>query len=75
MMAKQKVGVIGLGNMGYGIACNLINAGFPVIVWDNRPEALKPFEKKKGRRNFIAAGYGRNGFGRIFRRTGISGNQ
>jgi len=48
MRAKQKVGVIGLGNMGYGIACNLINAGFPVTVWDIRPEALKPFEKKRG---------------------------
>jgi 3-hydroxyisobutyrate dehydrogenase len=48
MMAKQKVGVIGLGNMGYGIAGNLIDAGFPVAVWDIRPEALKPFEKKQG---------------------------
>ena len=47
-MAKQKVGVIGLGNMGYGIAGNLIKAGFPVAVWDARPEALKPFEQKKG---------------------------
>lgn len=47
-MAKQKVGIIGLGNMGYGIACNLIRAGFPLLAWDVRPEALKPFQKRKG---------------------------
>lgn len=47
-MAKQKAGVIGLGNMGYGIACNLIKAGIPLLAWDIRPEALKPFQKKKG---------------------------
>jgi len=47
-MAKQKVGVIGLGNMGQGIAVNLRKAGFSVAVWDVRPETLKPFENKKG---------------------------
>ncbi len=47
-MAKQKVGVIGLGNMGPGIADNLRGAGFPVAVWDVLPDALRPFENKKG---------------------------
>lgn len=47
-MAKQKVGVIGLGNMGHGIACNLIRADIPLLAWDIRPEALKPFQKRKG---------------------------
>lgn len=46
-MAKQKVGVIGLGNMGHGIAGNLIGAGFPVAVWDIQPKALKPFQNRK----------------------------
>jgi 3-hydroxyisobutyrate dehydrogenase len=47
-MAKLKVGVIGLGNMGRGIADNLRGAGFPVAVWDVLPGALQPFESKKG---------------------------
>ena len=46
-MAKQKVGVIGLGNMGQGIAENLCKAGFPVAVWDVLPDALRTFENKK----------------------------
>ena len=47
-MSKQKVGVIGLGNMGQGIAENLCKAGFPLAVWDIFPDALRPFENKKG---------------------------
>lgn len=47
-MAKQKVGVIGLGNMGHGIANNLCRAGFPVVVWDINPGTRKPFQTQKG---------------------------
>jgi 3-hydroxyisobutyrate dehydrogenase-like beta-hydroxyacid dehydrogenase len=35
-----KVGFIGLGNMGEGMAHNLLRAGFPVTVRDLRPEPL-----------------------------------
>ncbi len=38
-----KVGVIGLGNMGRGIAKNLIKAGHDVFVWDISEEAREPY--------------------------------
>lgn len=47
-MARQTVGVIGLGNMGRGIASNLCRAGYPVAVWDVEPRALAPFQDQKG---------------------------
>lgn len=43
---SSKIGVIGLGNMGGGIARNLIKAGHQVHVWDISENALKPFAKK-----------------------------
>ena len=36
---KKKIGVIGLGNMGRGIAKNLIKAGNRVFVWDLEEKA------------------------------------
>ncbi|MEK9679934.1 MAG: NAD(P)-binding domain-containing protein, partial [Rhodospirillaceae bacterium] len=42
---KQKVGVIGLGNMGGGIARNLAKQGFETFVWDVSEEARKTFAK------------------------------
>ena len=30
----QSVGIIGLGNMGRGIAANIAEAGFDTLVWD-----------------------------------------
>jgi 3-hydroxyisobutyrate dehydrogenase-like beta-hydroxyacid dehydrogenase len=39
-MAKVRVGVIGLGNMGRPIAENLLRAGFPTTVFDLRPKAM-----------------------------------
>jgi len=39
-MAKLRVGVIGLGNMGRPIAANLLRAGFPTTVFDLRPQAM-----------------------------------
>jgi 3-hydroxyisobutyrate dehydrogenase len=41
----KKVGVIGLGNMGRGIAKNLIKAGNDVFVWDVAEAARKPYAK------------------------------
>ena len=43
---KKEVGVIGIGNMGFGIASNLLKAGFHVFVYDIRPE---PVEKLKAK--------------------------
>jgi len=39
----QRVGVIGLGNMGSALANNLLSAGFPLSVYDIRPEAATAF--------------------------------
>ena len=46
-LSKQKVGVIGTGNMGRGIALNLSRAGFQVAVWDVNPDALTLFRESK----------------------------
>ena len=35
----EKVGVIGLGNMGKGIAKNIAKAGHELMVWDVSEEA------------------------------------
>jgi 3-hydroxyisobutyrate dehydrogenase len=45
---KQKVGVVGLGNMGGGIARNFQKSGVPLAVWDIRPTAYAPFEGTAG---------------------------
>lgn len=37
---KRTVGFIGLGNMGMGMAGNLLKAGFPLLVYDVRPEPM-----------------------------------
>ena len=41
----RRIGVIGLGNMGRGIAKNLIKAGNDVFVWDISEAARAPFEQ------------------------------
>lgn len=42
-MNKPKVGVIGLGSMGGGVAKSLLRAGFPARVCDVRPEVMQSF--------------------------------
>lgn len=44
----QKVGVIGLGNMGGGIARNFQKSGVPLAVWDTAPAACRGFEGLAG---------------------------
>jgi len=39
-MAKRMIGVIGLGQMGRGIATNLDRSGYLTAAWDIRPEAF-----------------------------------
>lgn len=38
-MDERRVGFIGLGRMGSGMARNLLKAGVPLVVWDVLPEA------------------------------------
>jgi 3-hydroxyisobutyrate dehydrogenase len=45
---KQKVGVVGLGNMGGGIARNFQKSGVPLAVWDTAPAACRTFEGLAG---------------------------
>ena len=35
------VGIIGVGNMGFGMSRNLLKAGYQVVVYDLRPEPLE----------------------------------
>ena len=41
-MAQPKVGFIGLGTMGTPMALNLLNAGFPLVVWNRTPAKTAP---------------------------------
>jgi 3-hydroxyacyl-CoA dehydrogenase len=36
----EKVGVVGAGTMGRGIAVNFLNAGIPVVILETQPDAL-----------------------------------
>jgi 3-hydroxyisobutyrate dehydrogenase len=44
----NKVGVVGLGNMGGGIARNFQKAGVPLMVWDVAPAARNAFSAMPG---------------------------
>jgi putative dehydrogenase len=44
----EKVAVIGLGSMGYGMAQSLAKAGFAVTGFDTRPEAVSRFSATHG---------------------------
>lgn len=45
-MTKQHVGWIGMGDMGGPMAMRVCEAGFPMTVYDVRPEAMAPFLEK-----------------------------
>ncbi len=49
-MASRTVGFIGLGQMGLGMACNLLAAGNDVLGHDTRDEPLQRLVVKGGRR-------------------------
>ena len=40
----MKIGIIGLGRMGAGIASNIVRAGHEVIVWNRSRDAVLPPE-------------------------------
>ncbi len=47
--APRSVGFIGLGQMGFGMARNLIKAGHDVLAYDVAPEPLARFIAAGGR--------------------------
>jgi len=49
MTQRKKVGFIGLGTMGKAMATNVLKAGFPLTVYDVRPEPVAEMEKKGAR--------------------------
>jgi len=48
-MKQKKIGVIGLGQMGGGIAANLIEAGYSIAGYDPKPDAMERFVSAGGR--------------------------
>jgi len=48
LVTEKKVGVVGLGNMGGGIARNFNKAGIPLMVWDVAPAARTAFYEIAG---------------------------
>jgi 3-hydroxyisobutyrate dehydrogenase len=48
MKSIQKIGFVGIGNMGTPMAGHLVKAGFDVTVYDVRPEAVKAFVSRHG---------------------------
>lgn len=42
---KKNIGFIGLGNMGMGMAKNILKAGFPLIAYDIREEPLREIKE------------------------------
>lgn len=59
-MVTKRTGVIGLGDMGMGMARNLLAAGFPLTGLDLREERMTLLEAEGGRRAAAAAEVGRN---------------
>jgi 3-hydroxyisobutyrate dehydrogenase-like beta-hydroxyacid dehydrogenase len=45
----ETVGFIGLGNMGGPVAGHIQRAGYPMVVYDLRAEATRPFQARRGR--------------------------
>ena len=45
---RESVGFVGLGIMGRGMVQNLLDAGFPVRVWNRTTERMDPFVESGG---------------------------
>ncbi len=48
MVAGKKIGVVGIGNMGWPMAARLISANFDVTVFDAVPERAQAFSRECG---------------------------
>jgi 3-hydroxyisobutyrate dehydrogenase len=44
-MSQQRIGFIGLGSMGSGMACRLAESGFSIAVYNRTPEKCAPAQK------------------------------
>lgn len=59
-MAGKKIGFIGLGAMGRGLAGNLLRKGFDVAVWDVSPAAIDAMAAQGAKRADSAAALARS---------------
>src|SRR5260370_1172811 len=48
-MSKEQVAFLGLGTMGFGMASRLVDAGFPVAVYNRSAEKGDPLRAKGAR--------------------------
>jgi 3-hydroxyisobutyrate dehydrogenase len=48
-MTKQTVALLGLGTMGSGMAANLLEAGYPLTVWNRSPAKAEAFAAQGAR--------------------------
>ena len=48
MQAKETIGFIGIGRMGYPMAGHLARAGYRVLVWDTNQDAVNGFHAEHG---------------------------
>jgi 3-hydroxyisobutyrate dehydrogenase-like beta-hydroxyacid dehydrogenase len=48
-LQESKIGIVGLGNMGGGIAANLVKAGYDLRGYDLKPEAVERLVKAGGK--------------------------
>src|SRR3990172_7095864 len=46
MTSMKKIGIVGLGIMGRGIASNFLKNKYPLFVWNRTKKAAEEFEKK-----------------------------
>lgn len=59
-MSKETIGFIGLGIMGRGMATNILQAGFDLIVWNRSPERMDPLIEAGARAATSPAGLASN---------------
>lgn len=54
MSEKQNIAVIGLGSMGYGLACSILRAGHETYGYDVVPSQMERFQAEGGAKGSLA---------------------
>jgi 3-hydroxyisobutyrate dehydrogenase-like beta-hydroxyacid dehydrogenase len=49
MTQRPTVGIAGLGRMGHPIAANILNAGFPTLIWNRTPDKAADLRERGAR--------------------------
>ena len=56
MSGMERIGFIGLGSQGGPIAERIAAAGYPLMLWARRPDALAPLLAAEASRRVLAIG-------------------